>query len=133
MATKKKTKPFDTNLTQAEFKSRIVSALRQASRWWGPKKEAIGRARVRRWIYRCEECWEEGPLSLPPEKGKKRKRKNIQADHFLPVVPVTGWVSYDSWIENCFVPAEAFQALCWKCHTRKTKEENAERKLLRKK
>ena len=43
-----KAKPFDTNLTEAEFKSRIVSALRQASRWWKPKNEAISRARIKR-------------------------------------------------------------------------------------
>ena len=43
-----KTKPFDTKLTEAEFKSRIISALRQASRWWKPKNEAIARARVSR-------------------------------------------------------------------------------------
>tara|TARA_R110002020_G_scaffold352751_3_gene565758 strand:+ start:340 stop:513 length:174 start_codon:yes stop_codon:yes gene_type:complete len=51
-----KTKPFDTNLTDAEFKSRIISALRQSSRWWKPKQEAIARAKVGRGKYKCESC-----------------------------------------------------------------------------
>lgn len=127
-----KTKPFDTNLTEAEFKSRIVSALRQASRWWKPKSEAISRARIKRGVYKCESCGTEGPLSLPPEPWKKRKRKNIQADHIEPVVPLTGFVSYDSWIERCFVPADKFQAICWKCHKEKTAEEGKKRRELKK-
>lgn len=127
-----KTKPFDTNLTDAEFKSRIVSALRQSSRWWAPKNEAIARARIKRWVYKCELCWEEWPATLPPEPWKKRKRKNIQADHREPVVPLSGFVSYDSFIERCFVWADWFDALCWKCHSKKTKEENTERRAIKK-
>lgn len=129
---KTKTKPFDTNLTDAEFRSRIISALRQASRRWAPKNKAIARARVWRWKYKCENCGEIWPLFLPPEKGKKRKRKNIQADHKEPVVPVTGFTTYDDWIKRCFVWAEQFDALCWKCHSEKTKKENNERRAIKK-
>lgn len=127
-----KTKPFDLNLTEAEFKSRIISCLRQSSRWWKPKQEAIARARVGRGKYKCEECWEVWPLTLPPEPWKKRKRKNIQADHREPVVPLTWFTTYDDWIKRCFVWAEWFDALCWKCHTEKTKKENAERRAIKK-
>lgn len=121
--TTKKSKPFDENLSDAEFRSRIVSALRQSSRWWKPKQEAINRAKVRRGVYKCESCWEEWPPTLPPEPWKKRRRKNIQADHIEPVVPLTWWETYDLWIERCFVWAEWFQAICWKCHKEKTAEE----------
>ena len=131
MATKK-AKPFDTNLSDAEFKSRIVSALRQSSRWWKPKSEAIARARVGRGKYKCESCFKIWPLTLPPLPWKKRKRKNIQADHREPIVPVSGFTTYDQWIERCFVWAEGFDALCWECHTKKTKEENAERRAIKK-
>ena len=122
-----KKKSFDTNLTEAEFRSRIVSVLRQSSRWWKPKQEAITRARVGRGKYECELCWAIWPPTLPPLPWNKRKRKNILADHIEPVVPVTGWVSYDNWIKRCFVWAEAFQAICWECHKRKTEEERKER------
>ena len=43
-----KRKPFDDKLTEAELRSRIMSAIRQLSRWWRPKNEAIARARVGR-------------------------------------------------------------------------------------
>lgn len=127
-----KTKPFWTNLTEAEFKSRIVSCLRQASRWWKPKQEAIARARVGRGRYKCEECWVVWPAALPPLPWKKRKRKNIQADHIEPVVPISWFTSYDDWIKRCFVWAKHFQAICWECHSRKTKKENAERREFKK-
>lgn len=128
---KKKPKPFDTNLTQAEFRSRVISALRQLSRWWYPQQEAIARARVERGKYKCEQCWTIWPVSLPPEKGKKRKRKNIQADHIFPVVPVNWFTSYDNWIERCFVSSEHYLAICYACHSQKTKTENIERRIIR--
>ena len=127
-----KTKPFDTNLSPAEFKSRIISALRQASRWRKPKQEAIARARVGRGKYKCEQCWTVWPLTLPPEAWKKKKRKNIQADHIREVVPVTGFTTYDNWIERCFVWADWFEALCHQCHYIKTQQENKQRRAIKK-
>ena len=119
-------------MSEAEFKSFIISALRDKSRWWKPKTRAIARARVSKWIYKCESCGVEWPANLPPLPWKKRKRKNIQADHIEPVVPLTGFVSYDSWIERCFVSAEKFQAICRKCHKEKTAEEGKKRRELKK-
>ena len=121
------TKRFDTSLTEAEFKSRIISALRQASRWWWPKKEAIDRAKIERGKYKCEICENIWPATLPPLPWKKKRRKNIQADHIDPVVPITGFTSYDDWIKRCFVWADKFQAICWECHKTKTEEERKER------
>jgi hypothetical protein len=129
---KTKAKKFDDKLTPAQFKSKIVSAIRQASRWWGPKQECIWRARVGRGKYKCELCKTVGPLTLPPKPWLKRKRKNIQADHIEPAVPLSWWESYDSFIERLFVPASELQALCWECHSKKTKEEGVERRALKK-
>jgi len=125
---KKKTKPFDENLTKAEFKARIIWALRNVSRFWKPKSEAIARARVSRGQYKCELCWKIWPASLPPLSGKKRKRHNINADHIIPIVWPEWFTSYDEWIRRCFVPASGFQAICWECHSKITKEENEERR-----
>lgn len=134
---KTKTKPFDTNLTEAEMRSRVMSWIRQMSRWWKPKQEAISRARVWRGQYKCEECGKVWPASIPPLLGKKRKRKNIQADHIESVVPINWWkngsslfLSYN-WneiMERMFVWPKDFQAICWECHSKKTKGENSKRR-----
>lgn len=116
-------------MSEAEFRSFIISALRGASRYWKPKAQAIKRARVGKGRYKCEACWKEGGLTLPPLPGNKRKRKNIQADHFSPVVPISWFEWFDSWVKRCFIEADWYQAICWECHTIKTKEENKERKL----
>lgn len=118
----------DNTMTESEFKSFIISALRQASRRWRPKAKAISRARIGRWLYKCESCGVVWPASLPAPKGKKRKIKNILADHIVPVIWPEGFISYDKWIERCFVDEDKFQAICHECHSKKTKEENAERR-----
>ena len=46
----------NNTMTPAQFKSWIISALRDRSRYWKPKQEAIGRARIKRGIYKCELC-----------------------------------------------------------------------------
>ncbi len=136
---KKKTKkrasvhrPFNNGtMSEAEFRSFIISTLRKASVYWKPKNIAIWRARIRRGVYKCELCGTEWPVSLPPLPWRKRKRKNIQADHLEPAVPITGWESYDSFIERLFVEASEYQAICWECHSwekGKTKKENEERR-----
>lgn len=91
---------------------------------WGPKNSCIKRARIRRGWYRCEGCNEEVPASLPPPEGKKRRIKNIVADHIVPIVdPKVGFVSWDEWISRAFVELDGYQALCHKCHTEKSNEE----------
>jgi len=110
--------------TDARLKSFIVSQLRSATSRWGPKQSCIRDARVRRGVYVCEGCGREGPATLPPPEGNKRRIKNIVADHIHPIVdPAVGFTTYDSWIERCFVESEGYQALCHKCHTEKTAEE----------
>lgn len=111
--------------TEARFHSFIMSALRGASGRWGPKHECLKRARVERGLYRCEGCGTVGPPTLPPEPGKKRRIRNIVADHILPVIdPEKGFEGWDRVVERMFVELEGYQALCHKCHTEKSKEEN---------
>jgi hypothetical protein len=73
-------------MTEREFRSFIISALRNLTRWWKPKNKAIQRARVGHNKYKCELCGEIVPSTLPAPKGKKRKIKAIQADHIVSVV-----------------------------------------------
>ena len=119
-------------MSEAEFKSFIVSALRKNSTYWKPKNIAIARARIKRWVYKCELCWKEWPASLPPLPWRKRKRKNIQADHIFPAVPLSWWWDFWEWfsifIKRLYVESDAYQAICWQCHKDKTLLENKERK-----
>ena len=112
--------------TEARKKSFITSALRAAFTRWGPKQSCIKNARIRRGVYICEECKQEGPATLPALEGNKKRRKNICADHIHPIVdPSVGFVDFNTWIDRGFIEAEGFQALCWQCHTDKTNEERA--------
>lgn len=114
--------------TDARFKGFIVSALRGASQRWGPKHEALKDAKRGRNAYECAGCGKVGPKTLPPEAGKKRRRNNAVADHIEPIVPVTGFTTWDSFIENLFCEKEGYQILCWSCNRKKTEGENEERK-----
>lgn len=70
--------------------------------------------------HRCESCLQQVP------------RKDTHVDHIQPCVPVTGWVSWDSYFSRLFVSAKDLQLLCKKCHSTKTKAENIKRKEFRK-
>jgi len=134
-------KPYNNGQwTEARMRSFIISALRGASQRWGPKNECLRKARVRRGWYLCEGCGQEVPATKEgvyktgKKKGKKKRIKNILADHIDPIVdPRTGFKDYDTWIERCFVEADGYQALCHDCHELKSNEEKAIAKARRKK
>jgi hypothetical protein len=65
--------------------------------------------------HECNEC------------KKLYPKKLMKVDHINPIVPVTGFEGYDSWIKRAFVEIESFQALCLFCHQVKSNEENAQR------
>lgn len=122
--------------TESRFRSFIISSLRSASQRWGPKTLCIKNARTRRGWYLCEGCKEEVPATkeVTLKNGKKKRKKNILADHKEPIVdPRKGFVSFDEWIERCFVELEGYQALCYDCHEAKSNEEKAIAKARRKK
>jgi hypothetical protein len=52
----------------------------------------------------------------------------MRADHITPIVPVTGFDTWDNTIDRLFCEIEGLQALCVDCHAVKTKEENEERR-----
>ena len=113
--------------TEARYQSFIKSALRAASRKWGPKNKSKQLARIDRGIYLCA-GYKKKPHkvkgTLPPPKGKKKRIDNAVVDHIKPVVdPVTGFVSWDDVIERMFCELDGFQILCHDCHTRKTADE----------
>ena len=117
--------------TEARFNSFIKSALRGASRKWGPMQQCLKDARTRFGYYRCAGCLQEVPASI--KIGNKR-HKNAVADHIDPVVdPVVGFVSWDEVIKRMFVEKDGFQCLCKACHDAKCQEETNIRKEQRRK
>ena len=98
------------------FKSYIVAILRRASYRNPQRSEALRRARIARNMYVCNSC------------GDKKGRKEIAVDHINPVVPVTGWVSFDDFIYRLFCGVDQLQVLCKICHKVKSKAENKERR-----
>ncbi len=66
--------------------------------------------------YLCNDC------------GIEHMKHEVQVDHKLPVVPVTGWISWDETIQRLFCPEKDLQVLCKDCHHKKSAEENSKRK-----
>lgn len=113
--------------TEARFHSFVKSQLRQGSRKWAPIQEVLKEARVARGVYLCAGCEEEVTKTVLDSETRKRVN-NVHVDHIEPVVPVTGWVSWDSCINNMFCEKDNLQVLCSACHKEVTAEENAQRK-----
>lgn len=112
--------------TESKFQSFIKSILRSGSQRWPPKYKVLNEAKRGKRInektgrlaehYECAGCHNLFPSTL------------IAVDHSKPVVPTTGFVSWDDVISRLFCPSENLQVLCKECHKVKTKQENEERK-----
>ena len=50
--------------------------------------------------------------------------KSVVVDHIEPVVPVSGFSTWDEVISRMFCPVSGLQVLCKEDHKIKTKEEN---------
>lgn len=103
MAKKKKFNP----------KTKIVAATRRIWFYSPLRREAMKRAKVDEY-YRCEQC-----------RGLQEK---VHIDHINPCVPLTGWEGFDSFITRLFCDSDQLQAICEKCHSKKSLEETKIRK-----
>lgn len=110
--------------TEAKWKSFIKNQLRGATRKWAPIQDCLRNARVKRGFYLCQGCMEHVPASI---KEGARRAKNVFVDHIEPIVPTTGWISWDSCIERMFCEEDNLQVLCKACHDKKSKGEAVER------
>ncbi len=99
-----------------ELKSFVIATLRRASYRWYSRTEALKNARVSRGLYKCESC------------GAVEKKANVQLDHISPIVPTTGWDTWDGFINRLFCEISGYQVLCSVCHTVKTRVEGELRK-----
>lgn len=109
---KKKTKkypPFDLNRY-------IINVLRRASYKLRSRGIALEKARVHYGKYKCAHC------------AQVFDRQSIQVDHTLPVVPISGFDTWDGYIKRLFCSPEELQILCKPCHKMKSNIENKKRR-----
>jgi hypothetical protein len=116
---KKKTEPI-LSTSDKRFRTTLIQVLRRFSKFWAPKNSVLKKARIARGIYQCSTC------------SKVVGNKEIKVDHIEPVVPVTGFSTWDDIIERLFCEESGLQAICATCHTEKTSKENVDRKRWRK-
>jgi cytochrome c553 len=111
--------------TEARFNSFIKGALRSASQRWPPKYEKLNEAFVGKQInkstgrlakhFKCASCHEDFP------------QKEIEVNHITPVVPVSGFDSWDGVVERLFCEKDGLEVVCKTCHRSITNKENKER------
>lgn len=112
--------------TESRFNSFIKSALRTASVRWPPRYETLADAYVDRLtnpatgrlakFFKCSCCQE---LFV---------QKDVEVNHKTPVVPTSGFDSWDEVIERMFCEKEGLEVVCKPCHKAITRQENIERK-----
>lgn len=87
------------------------------SRWQASKRSHLSRNQ-----YFCEN----------PNCGIIGPKKMFQMDHDTPCVPVSGWDSFDGFIERLYCDPAGLIRLCKPCHAEKTLQENQQRPIGRK-
>lgn len=113
--------------SDAKFFSFVKSALRSASVRWPPRYTVLKDAFVGQRInpasgrlakfYKCNSC-----------RGEFTST-NIEVNHISPVIPLTGFDSWDQVIDRMFCEKDGLEAVCKPCHKKITKLENEQRKL----
>lgn len=114
-------------MTEAEFRSWVLSGLRDRTMLWRPANDAWqlntrpnksgkGRHRIE---HQCADCkqW------FPKKTKKNRYSIGIELDHIIPIGGLNDFAKAAQWIERAFVEVEGYQKLCTPCHAKKTKEE----------
>ena len=120
-----KEKPYNSGQwTEARRRSFIMSALRSAR--WPVKYEALRAACVG--IHENKKTGRKAKHYTCSDCGGTFPAKEVQVDHIAPIVPVTGFDSYDATVDRLFCEVDGFQVMCKLCHAVKTKEENATRR-----
>ena len=103
-------------------KAFIIHTLRKASYRWPARNECLKNSKKGRNQYLCKQC---------PDI-RIYGRKDVQVDHIEPIVRLTGFVSFDDFIERLFCDVSGLQLLCKRHHKEKTDAEREIRKRYRK-
>lgn len=113
--------------TDARYFSFVKGGLRSASQRWPPKYRVLSNACLGIRLnestgrfakhYLCRVC----QIAYPA--------KQVEVNHIIPVIPTTGFDSWDGVISRLFCEEDGLEVLCKPCHKAITKLENEERKL----
>ena len=111
--------------TEARYRSFIKGGLRSVSVRWPPRYKCLNDAKVGKRInkssgrlaehYKCAKC-----LDIFPAK-------EVEVNHIVPVVPLTGFTTWDETVSRMFCEIEGLEVVCKPCHRNITKQENQER------
>lgn len=114
--------------TDGRYRAFIVGVLRSGMRRYPPKFECLNEAKQGRKInprsgrlaehYLCNGCKESFP------------KADVQCDHVLPVVPASGFTTWDEYIDRMFCKVDNLQVLCSTCHKIKTKSERKKKETI---
>ena len=110
--------------TEAKYHSFVMGSLRRAR--WPIKYQVLKDAFVKDGINpttdrKCKLCMCAHCECLFPQSY-------LSVDHINPVVPLTGFDSWDAVIARLFCEKQGLQALCSQCHDHKTAIEKEQRK-----
>lgn len=113
--------------TEARYRSFVKGGLRSISQRWPPKYTVLNEAKTTKKInpksgriaqhFRCAKCLDDFP------------QKEVEVNHIVPVIPLSGFDTWDGVIERMFCEKGLLEVLCKPCHKSITKEENEHRKL----
>lgn len=107
-------------LTEAEYFAKILSALRQTTRYWKPaltkleerKRDSQSSNKRIKYEYQCEICQE------------WFVRAKIDIDHVVPCGGINGYDKIVPWLLKAHIEdKDGYQILCKSCHKIKTAEE----------
>ena len=119
----------------SKTKQKIIQACRKISRW-NPARQNVKKAcKLDKALFQCSKC---GNLCYEGKSSKTFKeyqakyaplevrQEFLDIDHISTVVPLTGWDSWDGFIERLFCGEENLRGLCSTvCHAKKTKAEKS--------
>jgi hypothetical protein len=103
----------------------VKAALRSASVKWPPRYTVLNEAYV--------------GTRTNPKTGRQAKHykcnaclydfvgKDVQVNHKIPVIPLSGFDSWDGVVQRMFCEKQHLEVLCIPCHKSLTQQENQER------
>lgn len=102
--------------TEAGFWGFVRSGLREMSRRWPPRKQALLDAREgysgpnkrRKWSYRCAGC------------GGLFQQKEVHVDHIEPVGALSSFDEVGPFLQRLLCEADGLRVLCKACHQDRT-------------
>lgn len=127
-------KPKKPKTKEQVLQGFIIPKLRNIARMWPEKNKARARAARKvkvgvfkngkdelRTMFECSACKEVFP------------KEETQMDHTEPVVEVSGFVDWNTYISRLFCDANGYTCMCKSCHLIKSLSENDERREIKKK